>query len=270
MRIGIIGICSKHLAFFRQALSVSFPDGQHVMTHACGYDAPELIPTLRGLTLCDTPQALIHAVDAVVIALRDGTQHAALARMAMEQNKPVFVDKPFACSTEDAIAMLRCAEQTGAACTGGSTICYTKTVRQLKSQLPHCQEYSIQYQADPFSPFGGWYFYGSHLTDLCVTLFGSQWLSVTARLRGDAVTAIVRYSGFQVRLCSTPQVQPPIVTADKPYVLDDIHCYEAGMEHFCGVAEGRYSGNAELLAASVRLLNGILTSIRKEGRPYPE
>lgn len=268
MRIGVIGIRSKHLNFFRHALAVCFPEGEHIITHICGFDAPELLINYPELIHCDTPQQLIAHVDAVVIALREGYQHAALAVMAMEAGKPVFVDKPFTCSEEDARWILETARRTGVPCTGGSTFCFTKEVQQLKTKLPHCEKYSISYMADPFSPFGGWYFYGSHLTDLCTGMFGTGWTGVTARLADDVLTAQVQYPDFEVTLRSSSQTQEILFTADQAYKLDDIHCYEAGMAHFCHVAQGQEESELEVLYSSVRLLNAILTSAR-EGRPYP-
>jgi len=268
MHIGVIGIRSKHLAFFRQALSRCYPGGEYTITHICGFDAPELLGNSPDLVHCDNPKQLIDAVDAVVIALREGYQHAALAVMAMEEGKPVFVDKPFTCSEEDAQWILETALRTGVPCTGGSTLCYTKEVQQLKNKLPHCDEYSISYMADPFSPFGGWYFYGSHLTDLCTCVFGTGWTGVQAQIQRDAICAQVIYPDFRVNLRTSPQPQEILFTAGSTHALDDTHCYEAGMAHFCDLVQGRAESDIPALVSSVRLLDAILTSAR-EGKPYP-
>lgn len=270
MRLGVIGLRSKHMNFFRKAISTRFPGGEHSITHICGYDAPELLPSCSGLTICDEPQELIRATDAVVIALRDGTQHAALAELCLKEKRPVFVDKPFTCAVEDAIQIQKTARRTGTPCTGGSTICFTEGVRQLAQQLPDEGSYTLSYQADPFSPFGGWYFYGSHLTDLCVTLFGCGWKSAEAQLQGTKVSAVVRYPRFSVSLRSSTAKQPPVLQmADRSYVLDDQGCYQAGMAHFLSVAEGAALGCVEELVSSVRLMDAILTSLKAGGRPCP-
>lgn len=268
MHIGVIGIRSKHLNFFRTALSRCYPGGEHTITHICGFDAPELISNYPDLVHCHDPRALIDAADAVIIALREGYQHAALAVMAMKAGKPVFVDKPFTCTAEDALWIQQTALRTGVPCTGGSTLCYTKEVQQLKNKLPHCTEYSLSYQADPFSPFGGWYFYGSHLTDLCTCLLGTQWEKVTAAIDGDTITARVQYPDFSVTLRTSPEPQDICFFGDKTYSLDDVHCYEAGMKHFCELIQGNARSNIPALVSSVRLLDAILAAAR-EGKPYP-
>ena len=268
MRIGVIGIRSKHLHFFREALSRLYPEGQHRITHIWGYDAPELLGDWQDLIRCDTPEKLIAQVDAVIVALREGTQHAAMARMAMEAGKPVFVDKPFTCNLQQAEQLAELSRQSGVLCTGGSTICFTEKVRQLQKELPKLDTYELSYQADPFTPFGGWYFYGSHLTDLCVALFGGNWQSVQACQEGDRITAAVQYPEFRVILRTTSAVQPLLVRAGEVHTLDDKGCYEAGMAHFVAAAEGRETGNATALARSVALMGAIFTSLRAGQRCF--
>lgn len=260
MQLGVIGIRSKHLKFFAEALA-QLPQSHSRITHICGYDAPEKLPL--PYHCCDTPQALIAVCDAVIVALRDGTQHMAVAEMALRAGKPVFVDKPFACAIADAEQILRCAEASGVPCTGGSTLCFTPAVRTLAADLPQCKEYTLSYTADPFDPYGGWYFYGSHLTDLCTTLFGAQFLSVEASLQADMLFAEVQYAAFTVHLRSTTQAQPPILRAERDYILDDTGCYRSGMAHFLNVAAGKENGQAARLVASVRLMDAIFTSLRR-------
>lgn len=268
MRIGVIGIRSKHLRFFREALSRLYPDGEHQITHICGFDAPELVSNWPQLIRCNDPLDLIRSVDAVIIALREGYQHAELAKLSMQEGKPVFVDKPFTCDPGEAKELAALSAATGTVCTGGSTVCFTEKARQLKNQLPQQDRYKISYTADPFSPFGGWYFYGSHLTDLCVSVFGPGWHSVTAAQTGAAITARVEYPGFEVILRSSPEVQPFLLTADRVYPLDDQGCYDAGMAHFIAAAEGKEPGCANILVRSTELMEAVLTSLA-EGRRYP-
>lgn len=262
MHIGVIGIRSKHLNFFRKALAFCFPGGEHTITHICGYDAPELLAQHGDLCLCPTPESLIASVDAVIIALREGYQHAALAECCIKEKKPVFVDKPFTCDPQEAEYLCDLVRQSGVPCTGGSTVCLIPEVEGLRADLPACAEYTLSYMADPFSPFGGWYFYGSHMTDLCVTLFGTGWQKVSARIEGSRVSATVVYPEFQVHIRTSPEAQPLLVRADQDYVLDDQHCYEAGMRHFIAVAEGRVPGRADVLAAATRLLDEIVSALR--------
>lgn len=271
MRLGVIGVRSKHLRFFQRALDQEFPAGQHRITHICGYDAPQLLAGLSDFVCCASAEELIDSVDAVVVALREGSQHAALAAMCMERGKPVFVDKPFACSPQDARDILRSAEQTGVPCTGGSTFCYLPQVLRLVKTLPLAGEYTLSYRADPYTPFGGWYFYGSHLTDLCALLFGGDWRSLSAHISGDSVEALISYPGFTVRLLSSSDPQPLLFWADRtPYELDETGCYRAGMAHFLAVAQKKEPGQLPRLLDSVLLLDAIMNSLRQGAPQYRE
>lgn len=261
MNIGIIGIRSKHFSFFRSALAALFPDGKHTVSHFWGYDAPELAANIQGVTPCATPEELICRSDAVIVATREGYTHRAFAEMAIAQAKPVFVDKPFTCSAEDARQLLLLAQNPAVRLTGGSTLCFTPQVQALQTQLPRCSTYMITYSADPFSPFGSWFFYGSHMTDLCVTLFGADWRKVHAFAQNGVVSADVLYPNFCVHIRTTPSIQPPAVTAGQTYLLDDKTCYTFGMAHFLQVAEGKIKGRTEALCASVRLMNEIVCAL---------
>lgn len=268
MDFGVIGVRSKHLNFFRQALARLYPDGAFRITHVCGLDAPECVPQDPELAVCPDPRQLISVCDGVILALREGTQHSALAQLCLQAGKPVFIDKPFTCSPGDAAGILRCAQQTGTPCTGGSTICFTPAVQGLAARLPACKNYTLSYQADPFDPYGGWYFYGSHLTDLCAMLFGDRIRSVSAQLQRGAMTVLVTYPAFTVTLKTTPAVQPPVLFADRAYILDDQGCYDAGMAHFCQVAAKKAPGQAQRLQLSVQIMDAVFTSLRM-GQPVP-
>lgn len=98
MDFGVIGVRSKHLNFFRQALARLYPDGAFRITHVCGLDAPECVPQDPELAVCPDPRQLISVCDGVILALREGTQHSALAQLCLQAGKPVFIDKPFTCS----------------------------------------------------------------------------------------------------------------------------------------------------------------------------
>ncbi len=260
MVFGAIGARSRHLRFFRDALLQLSED--LTIGPVCAFDAPELIPELAGFRLCSTPEEAIAQADAVLLLPREGYLHAPAAEFALRSGKPVFVDKPFTCDPAQAAALAALSCETGTPCTGGSTICFTPEVQTLCAALPVCEHYTLSYQADPFSPFGGWFFYGSHLTDLCTCLFGGGFLSVQARCEDAAVTASVRYSDFTVTLRTTPQPQPPLLIADRVYPLDDRGCYLAGMCHFLSVIKNETSGCAERLCDSVRLMDAILAALR--------
>lgn len=263
MKLGVIGARSKHLRFFAQALKESGVWPAADISAVCCLDAPQLEQTLaREYAIFHDPRELIASCDGVIVALREGTQHEALARLCLENKKPVFVDKPFTCDAREAAELVEDFARLGVGCMGGSTLCFLPQVRELAQRPPECPLVTLRYWADPFSPYGGWYFYGSHLTDLCAYLFGGDFRSVRARLEQGCMRAWVAYPKRTVVLETTPQVQPPVLLADRTYILDDTQCYRYGMEAFCRLVAGENPGPKGYLVASVRLMDAIMQSLR--------
>jgi predicted dehydrogenase len=239
------------------AVGGNYPEANEEVARKCGV----------ALTVGSVDE-MMGKVDAVMVTARDGKYHAGFARPFIEAGLPAFVDKPFTCNPKEAAALAELSAATGTVCTGSSTICFTKEVRQLQKQLPQQDHYEITYQADPYSPFGGWYFYGSHLTDLCVSVFGPDWQSVAATQEGAQITATVSYPDYTVTLRTAPKPQPYLLHADQVYQLDDRGCYDAGMAHFMAAAEGREESIIHSLVRSTQLMDAIITSLRA-AQPYP-
>jgi hypothetical protein len=56
----------------------------------------------------------------------------------------------------------------------------------------------------PDSPYSGFYFYASHLVEMCLAVFGWEPEAVTARKNAGQVTAIFHYAGFDAVCAYTP------------------------------------------------------------------
>ena len=56
----------------------------------------------------------------------------------------------------------------------------------------------------PDSPYSGFYFYASHLVEMCLAVFGWEPEAVTARNRDGQVTAIFHYASYDVVCAYTP------------------------------------------------------------------
>ncbi|MEA5051141.1 MAG: Gfo/Idh/MocA family oxidoreductase [Oscillospiraceae bacterium] len=277
MRIGIIGCQSKHAEWFGALFNrENIAPGCRVEA-ICPVDEPARLPYVLSLTdipaVENDPAALIARSDAVLVTTRLADTHPALAGACIDAGRPVFVDKPFAPDAAAARALLARAREKGVPLVAGSTFCFLPELDALRAPLERSSSVSFRYRADPDSPFGGYRFYGSHLTDLC-SLFFSGALAVSSKRAGDSVCSTVRYADRLVTLESGPRLDSPCIVYEQEGKLrvaapDDAPCYRAGMQAFlAAVQSGRGMENTDRLAASSGLLAAIVRSL-ESGREEP-
>jgi len=90
-------------------------------------------PTMQATTRFD--KVLADAtVDAVAIATTVST-HYELARLALEAGKHVFVEKPLASSTEEAVTLAKLAERNGLVLMPGHTFLYSPPVNKIRELI---------------------------------------------------------------------------------------------------------------------------------------
>lgn len=141
-RIGLVGLDTSHVAAFTKLLND--PDAPHHVPGGRvvagypggtpGWDKSEgrvegFTSQLRdehGIAIVDSPEAVAEMVDLVFITAVDGRAHRELVERVIGSGKPVFVDKPFAASIEDAEAMLAAAEAKGVALMSCSSLRYAE------------------------------------------------------------------------------------------------------------------------------------------------
>lgn len=278
-KIGFIGSQSMHTVYFGRILSAGVAGLNSASGHLWAPDAPELMLSRLAegdlSNHCDSVEELIEQSDAVMVLVRNGETHRDLSELCLRRGRPVFVDKPFACSEEDAAAILAAAEANGLPVMGGSTLCWLPEIAEVAARLPEAEELHIRFMADWDSPFGGFYYYGSHLTDLCAALAGTEATGFEARREGAAVEARVFYEGLTVTLAGAPSYsQLQFYTLNKDgssfelSISDYERCYRLGMERFSQMLRDRESVCPEKLLFSTRLLDGIVKTLSagQEGR----
>lgn len=271
-KIGFIGAQSLHSVYFGEVLSSGVAGLASSSGRLWAPDTPELalMRLVQGELSegCNSLEELLEKSDAVMILLRDGNSHRELAERCLKAGKPVFVDKPFTCTPEDAGAIIACAEKHAIPLMGGSTLCWLPETKQVAALAKDAEEITISFAADWDSPYGGWYYYGSHLTDLCAAVAGCGPLSVSARRTGRNVEALVTYPGLNVRLCSNPELKDLRFLikykngkSSRIIVHDYERCYRLGMERFSRMLQTGKSVHTERLLFSTQLLQSIIQSI---------
>ncbi len=212
MNLGLIGAESYHARAFGEIFNVfRFVRGVRV-THLWGETealAREKADLGRIPHLVARPEDMIGHVDGALVLLRDGAKHLAAARPFLKAGLPVFVDKPVANSVADVRSLLRLRRQAGVPLVTGSSVVLQRSVAPMKRALREAGKILAAQLVGPGeleNEWGGLPFYGSHLAELMVELFGPEVASVQASVHEQVITAVCRDAdGLPVTLCFHPR-----------------------------------------------------------------
>ena len=201
IRFGLVGVDSPHAPSFTQLLGNGIdgvvPGG--TVTHAWKGDAAPDFPlsidrtddfarqvAALGVVLCDSPEAVAEACDALLIVASDARTHPEYFHRVVSYGKPIYVDTRFAPSLGDAKAMLAAAEKSGALVLAGSPKRFTLESRRALAEGSFARaSLAGALPTQPGHPGFAWY--GVHLVDLAVAALGPGALTEGARV--DAAAA---------------------------------------------------------------------------------
>jgi len=97
--------------------------------------------------VCDTYEELVEDVDAAYIAdssgPQDGADHLELARPFLERGIPCFVDKPFAATLEDALEMIRLAQENNTVLMHASILAHTDAGKHFRRRFDEIGEVGL-------------------------------------------------------------------------------------------------------------------------------
>jgi predicted dehydrogenase len=191
VRVGLIGLDTSHAGAFTELLNdPSRPDhipGARVVAafkggspdiEASASRVDKFTAELRDkwqIELVGSIEELARRVDAVMLTSVDGRAHLAQARPVIAARKPLFVDKPFAASTRDAIELARLARESGTPIFSSSSLRFTDDVQAVKRD-PRVADVqgAIAWgpaTLEPHHPDLFWY--GIHTVEILYTFMGS-------------------------------------------------------------------------------------------------
>ena len=180
MNIGIIGAENSHTRAFGKLFNIDkkFPGFQ--VTHVWGEttefakDAMERggIPNI-----VQDPKEMIGKVDALIVDHRHAKFHLEAAKPFVEAGIPSFIDKPFCYRLDKGKAFLEMARNVGTPVTSYSSIAHSYATFDMKEQLKILGEIQQVVRYGPVeldSKYGGIFFYGVHLVQPLLYLFGDE------------------------------------------------------------------------------------------------
>ena len=131
--------------------------------------------------IVESPLSLIGMVDAVMIEYNEGDKHLEASRPFIEAGLPVFIDKPLACSVQDAKKIFELAEANNVPVLSASSLRYALEVQRLKESKDEVGDVLGASTYSPgtivqFNP--GLFFYVIHAIELLYALIGKGCQSV--------------------------------------------------------------------------------------------
>jgi predicted dehydrogenase len=212
IRLGIVDCDTSHVVQFSRRLhhkgvpEDQWIDGARIVAAFPGVsrvrsaeDVGQFVKTLREeqkVEIVEQPADLFGKVDAVLVESNEGALHAARAVPFLERGIPVFVDKPFAGSSEDARRMLEAAERGGTFVWSASSL---RFAREVQDVIQRREELGAVLAVDAYSPATlhprnpGLFHYGVHGVETLFALMGTGCKEVTCISRDSADVVVGRW-----------------------------------------------------------------------------
>lgn len=212
MKLAFVGVENSHAPAFLQLIQKNpekYSDIEVVGVYSYdGAAADKLVADGLAPRAVRTPGAFLggaNAADCVVNTARHGDNHYEYSLPYLRAGIPMFIDKPFAMTTERAGEMVEAAKAGHANLCGGSCLKFAPELAALKramdaGELGNVLSASFAAPVNMSNPYGGFFFYAQHLVQMMTTVFGNHVQSVSARARDNAVTAIVTYPHIDITL----------------------------------------------------------------------
>lgn len=276
-RIGIIGSDSSHAEAFSSLINIPSEEGGFLfpdcrVTVIYGLDpvkTKQVAEKCKINLVADNLEELYDRVDAVMVVLRDGSLHKEYALPFIERGMAVWIDKPFTFKEEEALELIKAARESGSLLTGGSTCRYSPDITAAKEEIVSgnsigsLRSAQLSFVGDFDNPYGGAVFYGSHLIEIALELFGNEVIKVSSLRSQRSLTTILTYEDFEVTLSLTEGIAktPMLLLGDKGCYyreMDISKVYSFGLQAFIKMLRTeKLPIELEDLLIPVRLFNKV-------------
>jgi predicted dehydrogenase len=205
VRVGLIGLDTTHAATFTDLLHnpynsdhipgakvvAAWPGGSsdmHISASRVQGITTELREKYR-VPIVDTVESVADASDLVFILSCDGRTHPGLFQSIANHGKPVFVDKPFAITTQGAKMIYSIAKEYGTQVFSSSAFRYADNlisaltdIRESGETIKACR---VHYWGQIQPTQGRFFWYGIHAAELLLAVMGKGVAAVEATTEGD-------------------------------------------------------------------------------------
>ena len=212
-------------------------------------------------------------VDAAMVIFRHGMYHAQYAIPFLKRRIPVFVDKPFTISEKDALSIIKAAEKYNTPLMGGSSLKYapdTMVVKELLfNEAKTIKTAALNFPATTKNPYGNLHFYGSHLVEMALEIFGYDCISVNSFEKNGTVTAVLGYDKYNITLNFIPDSKRSycVIFTEKDTIIREIDLslvFKEQMHRFMDMLDTKVNPqDLSCLYKSVKVVNAVIKSYEK-------
>jgi predicted dehydrogenase len=200
LRVGIIGAENSHTIGFGRMFNIEkkFPDAEvkYVWgeTEEFARNAADKgnIPHI-----VKDPLEMLGNIDALIVDHRHAKYHLQAATPFIMEGIPTFIDKPFCYRAAEGEAFLELARKYGTPFTSYSTIAYSASTFDMREQVASLGKINQVVRTGPVemdSRYGGIFFYGVHIVQPLMYMFGENIHRVRVTRNGQTGSANLVYN----------------------------------------------------------------------------
>jgi predicted dehydrogenase len=200
IRIGIIGAENSHTAGFGKLFNIDkkFPgvEVKYVWGETDAFAKSAMEKGNIPIQVKD-PNEMLGKIDALIVDHRHAKFHLEPAIPFIKEGIPTFIDKPFCYRAAEGKDFLQLAKKLGTPVTSYSSIAQSAATFDLKEQVAALGKISQVIRtgnADLDSQYGGIFFYGVHIVEPLMFMFGEDIQEVKVTRNGKFGNASVRFS----------------------------------------------------------------------------
>ncbi len=216
LNIGMIGLDTSHAPLFAEMLNrpahpfhvpggtviTAFPGGSPDFPLSISR-VPDYTARIRdeyGVRMVDRVEDVAEAADAIMLLTVDGRLHVEQFEAVAPYGKPVFIDKPFALSSRDAMTIARIAEQHQVPLMSCSSVRWAENLAAATAKGEQGEvigaDCSGPMELQPTQP--GFYWYGIHMADMLYRCMGPGCVEVKVTTSEEHDLAVGRWSDGRI------------------------------------------------------------------------
>jgi len=187
-KIGFLGADNSHVEKFCEILNLRhhqkfWPESGVRVTGIWGDDS-ELTKKMAAYgeieNIEPSPEALVSNNDIIFVITRRPEKHLEYAKFAIDQKKPLFVEKPVAQTVNEAKTLINLVEKSNVIMSSFSTLRFSSDTSKHIEQLDKIGNLTFANYLGPASRYKSLLFYGIHIIELMLHMHGDEVESINA------------------------------------------------------------------------------------------